>query len=209
MPPRTRTTPSNEEEPTQNTTARSSQSIPTVADDIQLKDEEQFALWSSEIIDILQSEYETSNGIHGGLVENATSPVESMVLMATARTSLILKKNMTTDLKSKLINMKSPQEIWDYVVKEFSGKNPLRMNRGIFTLTSFRPAADKTMDSNINDLDLVLFNLRTAAGSDTITYEDFVNVSTLTLIKKTFTSSFNNRLRVFCNASSNSHHSLK
>ena len=186
MPPRTRTTPSNEEEPTQNTTARSSQSIPTVADDIQLKDEEQFALWSSEIIDILQSEYETSNGIHGGLVENATSPVESMVLMATARTSLILKKNMTTDLKSKLINMKSPQEIWDYVVKEFSGKNPLRMNRGIFTLTSFRPAADKTMDSNINDLDLVLFNLRTAAGSDTITYEDLAKIILLYTLPKRF-----------------------
>ena len=42
------------------------------------------------------------------------------------------------------------------------------------------------MDENLNDLDMILFNLRTAAGGDTITFEDLAKIVLLYTLPKGF-----------------------
>jgi hypothetical protein len=169
-------------QPTQATNNQAqTQNVPSVAEDIKLVDETHFALWHSEMSDILEAEYEASNGKHGGTLTN-----EVMVLSASHRTSLILKKSIGKELKARLINQKTPQDIWNYIVKEFSGKDRLRMNRGLFALTNFRPKPNQSMDSSLNELDMILFNLRTAAGSETIQFEELAKIVLLYTLPKAY-----------------------
>jgi hypothetical protein len=49
--------------------AKNNNFIPQLSEEIQFKDEKKFTLWLSEVIDILEAEFESSNGKHGAEAE--------------------------------------------------------------------------------------------------------------------------------------------
>ena len=146
-----------------------------------LESEENWAVWELSLYPMMEDE-----GLMTFIIDPVTQhAVYSIVEGPRARRAITC--NLSDSVKKILIDCKSAQDMWDVLVKKFSGVNRGRKLRAIKKLGMFR-IEGSDMEANVNRLQGITRTLLISNGSSTISVEDFAVAMLLNALPKSYSA---------------------
>jgi hypothetical protein len=124
--------------------------------------ENNYLLWHKEATIIFEDE---------NLVDKQKQPGpndDPFCIKDSARAQRIIFSNVSKNIQSQLVNLKSAPEMWNYTYREFSGTNKFRKNQGIKKLATATYDSSMTLDDNLLELESTIIATETASGSKSI-----------------------------------------